>query len=263
MKNPTHYIIITDCFDSSTAGRQKVRAQSLFKGISPVLIESSYKHAVSLAGNIIDILGTLEYDTESKALIIGNHAPREVGKRDNLLNGSPFVYFWYKEHLFVVTYTDELFAILRKYIDIPVVYEVTDELKAKIAEVYPIDFAKTQFRSLDYAPFLGKYIWDHPETVGKEIVLTDEADVLAWSVWHTDNFGNVKLLATRSDLDGATRTIEGIGEVTFYERLKDVPVGETAIIQGSSGVGDSRFLELVIQGGSAAGTHGISVGDIL
>ena len=48
----------------------------------------------------------------------------------------------------------------------------------------------------------------------------------------------------------------------FYERLKDVPHGETAIYVGSSGTGNKRFLEIATQGipGSAVKSLNLKIG---
>ena len=53
------------------------------------------------------------------------------------------------------------------------------------------------------------------------------------------------------------------GDLKMYNRLKDVPDQEEAIIVGSSGIKDKRFLEFVIQGGSFAKKHNVSAGDLV
>jgi hypothetical protein len=53
------------------------------------------------------------------------------------------------------------------------------------------------------------------------------------------------------------------GEITCYNRLKDVPNGDTGLIVGSSGIEGRRFIGLVIQGKSAAKTYGIKTGMLL
>jgi hypothetical protein len=48
-----------------------------------------------------------------------------------------------------------------------------------------------------------------------------------------------------------------------YDRLKDVPNGEPGIIVGSSGYREHRFIEIVVQGLSAATQFGIKQSDLL
>ncbi|GEM_PF-1449009 len=49
--------------------------------------------------------------------------------------------------------------------------------------------------------------------------------------------------------------------LSVYRRLKDVPNGGLAVIVGSSGLGERRFLEIVVQGGNAGKQLDIKPGD--
>src|SRR3972149_3761352 len=51
-----------------------------------------------------------------------------------------------------------------------------------------------------------------------------------------------------------------LGEFTCYERLKDVPNGQPALIIGSWGIRDQRFVALVVQGKSAQKEFGLKPG---
>ena len=85
------------------------------------------------------------------------------------------------------------------------------------------------------------------------------------AVWYIDNFGNCKTTAWAEDVHHkAGKAIStSWGEIMCYDRLKDVPNGEPGIIVGSSGYRDKRFIEIVVQGKSAAKRFGIRVGDKL
>lgn len=75
-----------------------------------------------------------------------------------------------------------------------------------------------------------------------------------------------RLEQTQSAFGGETKRPDQIktslGSFKFYERLKDVPDGKTAIYIGSSGIGNKRFLEIATQNrkGSAAKTLNLRVG---
>ena len=78
-------------------------------------------------------------------------------------------------------------------------------------------------------------------------------------VGFTDVFGNIKttIIYKEQYTTGTFFKKFKVGdvlltEIKFYPRLKDVPNGELAVIVGSSGFGNSRFLEIVVQGQSAS-----------
>ena len=54
-----------------------------------------------------------------------------------------------------------------------------------------------------------------------------------------------------------------VGELTCYNRLKDVPDAQAALIIGSSGYKQKRFLEVVVQGKSAAQFFRLKSGHVL
>lgn len=85
------------------------------------------------------------------------------------------------------------------------------------------------------------------------------------SIWWVDAWGNCKTTMLPEDVKfevGSTISTN-VGELTCYERLKDVPANETAIIIGSSGLGSKRFLEIVVQGNSAADKFNLKSGSEL
>ena len=79
---------------------------------------------------------------------------------------------------------------------------------------------------------------------------------------YKDCFGNCKTSLLPKDVGFAEgKALETkFGSLPCIRRLADVPDNEAAIIIGSSGCGDKRLLELVIQGDSAAKRFGISIG---
>lgn len=85
------------------------------------------------------------------------------------------------------------------------------------------------------------------------------------AVAYIDNFGNCKTCCWPEDIGHlAGKLIKTTwGEIMCYDRLKDVPNGEPGLIVGSSGYRDHRFVELVVQGKSAANHFGIKQSDLI
>ena len=122
---------------------------------------------------------------------------------------------------------------------------------------------KSQFRSFDFAPRLARWILDGHQIPSEFSQLSHGSPPNC--IWLIDSFGNAKLtlLTTDSPLKGNPLKVKtSLGTFPFYERLKDVPDGETAIYTGSSGIGNKRFLEIATQNreGSAAKTLNLKVG---
>ncbi len=130
-----------------------------------------------------------------------------------------------------------------------------------------VEYAATsQFRSFDYLPRLARIVWDKKEAPSEKLMFTDIADASA-GVWWIDSFGNCKTTLLSEDVQfehGAKREIilNGLAiEAVCYRQLRDVPDYHTGLTTGSSGYGTRRFLELVVQGTSAAKHYNITQKD--
>ena len=120
--------------------------------------------------------------------------------------------------------------------------------------------ANSQFRSYEYLPRLAKWLTDKKDVPSNEI---EVPDLEAAYVWCTDRFTEnpeetVNCKTTALELSEIID--ERLRQLPFYERLADVPRGEAAIVRGSSGYQTKRFLEVIVQGGSAAKTFDLKVG---
>jgi len=144
--------------------------------------------------------------------------------------------------------------------------EVAGELVTRefITKDLASNMSSTQFRSFMFAPYVAAALYENVPFPYEEIGLDDVADPPA-AVWWIDNFGNVKTTLTpRSFQEKEDTHIEStVGVLPFYERLRDVPEGETALVIGSSGLGNTRFVEIVAKGGHAAEQHNFSIGDTI
>lgn len=258
--------IITDCRDGNAKARQETRYATLFPGINVTFMGASAD--IEAAGNLIDVLDAAG---DEPGVIAVNVAPRH-GKARKWPNGTPFGYFKYKNILVVCTIDGAILSLVKKFGFIsdsnPVT--VTDIRTALTHEGFPADqvdfIASSQFRSFDYLPRLAKIVWEKGETVGEKIPMEEIADA-GTSVWWIDSFGNCKTTLLPEDVDfkeGEDReiTIDGLAiRATCFKQLKSVPDNHTGLTIGSSGYGNRRFLELVVQGSSCAKHYSISAKD--
>ncbi len=263
--------IITDCSDSNALGRKMTRTASLF-GFPPIpmAIENDFEALSDLeaAGHLIDIL---DAGLGNSGVVLVNKAPRS-GKAKKWENGTPFGYFWYKKTLVVSSVDGFALSLVKKLglvdeinvLDIPTVmhYAVASNLLTKEVADYIIT---TQFRSFEFVPRVAKWVFDKI-AIPFESLKIDEIPDAPNAVWFADIFGNLKTTLLPNEIgfeNGKKINFENFGEITFYDRLKDVPNGETGLIIGSSGLDSNRFLEIVIQGQSAKDKFKPNVGEEL
>jgi len=255
--------IINDCRDSNASGRQIVRVSSLFDAH---ICFVGVSNDIEAAGNIIDIL---DASGETENIVLVNVAPRH-GDAKKWENGTPFCYFTYKKIIVVSTFDGATLSLVKKLrlADSVHLIEQASSLEKMlndkmITKEEKDHIEKTQFRSFDFLPRVAKLVYDEGEAPGSTESLEKISDMPKGSVWWIDNFGNCKTNLVKSDLKVSeyTKLATKFGELSFYERLKDVPDGEPAVIFGSSGIGDDRFVEIVVQGGSAQEKFNIKNGD--
>lgn len=255
-------IIINDCRDENAAGRQIVRATHLF-GSTPTFIGVTGE--LDAAGNLIDALDALD---GAQGVILVNVAPRH-GEAKKWENGTPFGYFYHGKTLVASTIDGPVLGLAKKLklcesIRVLDTAQATDAMVA--AGYIPAEIrdriVKSQFRSFDFLPRIAAYITATGAAIGEEASIETFPDVPS-AVWHVDNFGNCKttLFSDEIEFSIGTQLKTSVGDLMCHARLKDVPHDEPALIIGSSGLGDRRFLEIVVQGRSAAKQFGLAVGD--
>lgn len=250
--------IINDCKDDNAKGRQLARIGSIFQSSANFIGVSNELEA---AGNIID---ALDANGENDGIILVNVAPRN-GKAKRHTNGTPFGYFWYKKTLVVSSIDGFSLSLVKKLnltgfidvLDIPEALDVligdkflTPDLKKHIID--------TQFRSYDFLPRVAFYVFTKKSIVSNKIAIETIPDAPT-AIWWVDNFGNCKTTILSEELS----YIKKIKNLKYYSRLKDVPNKKPALITGSSGLEDGRFLEIVLQGGNASHYFGIQSGSLL
>jgi len=254
--------IINDCRDANAVGRQIARTASLLDSpVSFVGVTSD----IQAAGNIIDVLDAIE---ENSGIILVNVAPRN-GKSKKWPNGTPFGYFWYKKVLVLASIDGLTLSLVKKFkltkivtiLDIP---KTLDQLIAggALRNNLKNSITRTQFRSFDFLPRVAAYLSSGKKLGGEKLYIEDVLDAPP-AIWWIDNFGNCKTTLLPEDAKGKNRFSTKFRGLSYFERLKDVPDKTPALISGSSGLGEKRFLEVVVQGGSAEKVFNISVGDAI
>jgi hypothetical protein len=253
--------IINDCADDNAKVRQELRAKVLFGELPSFIGLSSYS-GLAAAGSLIDVLDTTGGE---EGVILVNVAPRH-GKAKRWKNGTPFGFFYYKKTLVCATIDNETLALVKRLgiVDKVGVFDIEEACNFqvknnKISPELAQKIVNTQFRSFEFLPRVAKWVWD-----GDKIPFVEEEviDIIEGGhIWWVDNFGNCKTTLVREDVKNLEGKIKlEIGEFNFYEMLRDVPNGETAVIVGSSGLDGKKFLEIVTQGENTAKKCNLAIG---
>lgn len=247
-------VVITDCRDPNAMGRVSARLTSLLGcQVIPVGVESD----LEAAGSLVDMFDALRLDGPN--LVVTNVAPRN-GSAKHWGNGTPFAFFQHQDVTVVGTIDGQTLALVKKLGLVDTVNQVDIADVARVAD-WSAEEAKlvteTQFRSFEFVPRLaellvaGKVDVPFVNTPIPELVL----DGLFGRIWFIDCFGNIKTTALPGDVDfqagSSIQTVLCDDPLPCYEHLAQVPDNETAVIIGSSGFGQDRFLEVVVNGGRA------------
>lgn len=260
----TNITIINDCRDENAKGRQLIRANSLFGQTANFIGVSKDLEA---AGNLIDAIDALG---DEPGTILVNVAPRDHEAR-KWGNGTPFGYFWHKNVLVVASIDGLTLSLVKKFqlteqvnvLDIPATLDVLIS-KELLDPGLKDHISLSQFRSYDFLPRIGAFLSEHKEIESKKVMIQEFNDAPP-AVWFIDNFGNCKttLISGETKEEDIEKISGKFGKIEYYKHLKDVPDNTPALITGSSGINDKRFLEIVVQGGSAAKHFNLSVGDTI
>lgn len=246
--------IINDCRDDNAAARQTTRASALFDcHVSFVGVKSD----LEASGNIIDTLDSLNV---GEGVVLVNVAPRN-GAAKKWENGTPFGYFKYRNALVVSSVDGYTLSLVKKFaltdsigvLDIPTVLDIAVS-EGRLESGVRDHVVRGQFRSFDFVPRVAHYIMTGMQVPSTPLPIAEVPDAPQGTVWWVDSFGNCKttMIATELSQSVGEMVTTSVGEIQRNERLKDVGDGEPAIIEGSSGLNEHRFVELVVQGGSAA-----------
>ncbi len=250
--------IINDCRDANAFGRQAARVGSLLScPVTTVGVASD----IEAGGMLVDIL---DASLGQKSSILVNVAPREKTK-NKWENGTPFGYFYVGETLVCTSIAGETLRLVYELgitksievFDIPTVVAAAVE-KQLLTQKEAEHITHTQFRSFEFLPRIAAWLTQGHSFQTSTLSLEKDFSEKKNRVWWVDCFGNCKTTITG---DTAQKTIDTPwGVLQLFTRLTDVPDHELAAVRGSSGFGDKRFIEIVVQGGSAAKKLSITSG---
>lgn len=240
--------IFTDCVDENAKERQIDRYESLFPG-AHVSCNNLVSGDVAILARIVDKLDATRFGKELY-IVVCNIAPRADKKYKN---GAPFCFVRLGNAIIIGT--PDAFVLLKKLGIVTEVQEtdVLTSCKKFLDDGEAERIARSQFRSFDYVPLLALWLFENKDIPTTSLVV--ETETIEEQIWWKDCFGNLKTTLTESNIKNAKDT-----KFPFYERMSDVPVGDIAYVVGSSGYGNSRFVELIKQGGSAADDLDLDVG---
>lgn len=252
--------IINDCLDDNARGRQLSRVGAhLDASLAFVGVRSDLEAGLHL-------LDLLDATAGRRGLILTNVAPRG-GHTIQWENGTPFGYFWYHDTLVVSTVDGYALAGVKQHLGIESIELLDLHTAAAAMEqagFVPAEAAAriphSQFRSYDFTPRVGPFLLQGHEVPSTTHPLTD-VPALPPAIWHIDNFGNCKTTLTANDVAGRETIETRYGTLPIITRLRDVDDATEALITGSSGMGETRFLELIAQRRNFAQNHGAQLGD--
>jgi hypothetical protein len=248
--------IMNDCRDANAIMRQITRAATLLPGAGAVQF-CPVTTTLEAAGMIVD---AVDAAAGRDSIILANIAPRN-GEAKRWQNGAPFGFLCFEKTQIFATIDGYVFSLLQKLtgktlpvrrLELPEVIGVLDLNEATRARVLT-----TQFRSFEFLPRVAA------KMIGGMVdIPSHQADVIPEIppvIWFVDCFGNMKTTVTPGELNEARHgasVLFSAGEMKrwlpFIPHLKDVPDGTLAVTVGSSGLGDKRLLEVMLQGGRAA-----------
>ncbi len=252
--------IINDCKDDNARSRQESRIASLLDtSISFIGVDSDLEAGTEL----IDVLDATE---GRPGLVLVNVAPRG-GHTTKWENGTPFGYFWHGETLVLSSVDGYALAAVKKLglandLQLLDTHTTAEALlhEGLITPEAAVHIPRTQFRSFDFTPRAGVYLVQNGTLPSEPYPLADIPE-LPLAIWHIDSFGNAKTTLTRDNINTEGVTTTRYGELPFYDQLRNVPDGTTALVEGSSGLGTTRFIELMTQRGNFAAKNGAKIGD--
>lgn len=243
-------VVINDCRDENAKGRQCARISQLFN--SPVNF-IGVSSDIEASGNLIDALDAFE---GKEGLVLVNVAPRN-GIARKYQNGTPFGFFCVGQTLVVSSVSGYTLSLIKKLglasqINLFPPETIFDELGLSAKK-------DTQFRSYELTPKIARAILEKKQMSTSVLPITEVPD-LPNCVWWVDCFGNLKTNFLSEEVNFLSINDQRLEK---FSSLRSVPDDELAIVPGSSGFQNKRFLEIVINGGSATHFLGIQSGSWL
>lgn len=270
----TRVLVLQDCTDKNAQARVSAAVGIYFDGIPAYIPLEGPAGLIEGSLDLLDMIDAARplsgVEATGTTVILCNAAPR-ASSHGKYPNGTPFGYFWANSSTLVVsTYNPELLSLVRRmgitdHLQLMEVAEVMAwAAKQGLANTHEQEaVVNSQFRSLTFEPFAAWAILKYGEEVPSTHTPLEPSPAPTGKALRIDNFGNIWTDYLPADVafkEGGTLKLAN-GEVApCYRRLADVPPGELAVVIGSSGYAEKRFLMVTIQGGNAKARLGAHVG---
>ncbi|MDO8594826.1 MAG: SAM-dependent chlorinase/fluorinase [bacterium] len=263
--------VINDCGDRNEQLRITTHLQTLFDRTPVSFCEVQGLHAdLEAAGCLIDAIDA-KFGGTAPGIILPNVAFRHPEVSGDA-NGAPFAYIVILKLLIISTIRGRTLSLLKHFYGIESVrvFEPREVLESIVAtghlgREWVNHIAENQFRSFVFQPLAAARLCQGFEVPYRKENLACPAPGSV--VWFVDKHGNCKTTVTTEmcepfPKDGDTLATK-FGNLPYFRRLTDAPLGKPAVTTGSSGLGagpNDRFLEIAVRMGNAAKELRISVG---
>ncbi len=243
--------VVSDC-GGQAMSRMMTRLLALHSDAVCVPYESAT--IMEASGNVVDALDAL---AGRPGAIVCNSAPRKHARETN---GDTIVYGCVRGHAIVVATVGTL-GMLKKLV--PDFSASAIDVDAFMNYLSLGERRRFNFRGLEVIPHILRSVRDR-SNLSKVSSPHHTFPAVSQCAWLVDRIErkrtNIKLSILRCEapwfVPGQKVMIQFSGlsvrTMTCYERLTDIPENNFGIYEGSSGYGDNRFLEVAVNGGSAA-----------
>lgn len=231
------------------------------------MVTVGVQNDLEAAGNLVDVIDA----AQGQGGVIMVNVARRDKQKSTWPNGSPFAYFYYRNTLIASSIGGLTLSFVKKLgiaedmflLDILTVCKEMAQ-KDLLDKNLVRQIVSSQFRSFEFLPRVAFWLLKGFKIPANKFSLARIPNPPC-AVWGIDSFGNVKttLLPHEVGFKEGWKAKMKFSKLPCRPRLKDVPDAEAALVIGSSGIEDKRFLEVVIQGGNASRYFGLEVGTII
>jgi len=256
--------VINDCRDQNARLRQEARLGAYFPGVN--IIFAGVRTDIEAGFLLVDLLDALD---GNPGVILVNVAPRN-GAAKKHINGTPFGKIQIGNTIIFASVDGATLSALSKVADgVLNIYNIPDVVPHLTDDVQlQQHIVRTQFRSLEFLPRVAKAVVRDRKLVPAQAVNLKAhcGENHVGAVAFVDCFGNLKTTCLPEEIgfepDKSVEILIGGHKhlITCFERLKDIPDWTLGLTVGSSGLGQHRFLEIMLQGGNARKQLGVKVG---
>lgn len=197
--------------------------------------------------------------TDEVGILVNIAPPRGRVEQIGRLSGAQFASFVVGDVVVISSLHGETLSFVRKLgivesiclLDIPTVMDWAvgrGLITRKIT-----DGILNSYWGFEFFLLASSWMWEGRILPYQVVKISDFVPMPLTAVWAVSNSGNYKTTLLPDDLkETRARLVHPLSTLPLYDRPSDVPDGTMAWVVGTSGFGERRFLEIMVQGGSAA-----------